>query len=120
MNLGSCRAASLKIQSSILAAPGGWVGAKSVGSTIEETALAVDALAEILLHPVEGTDENKAVKDAVSRGTHWLIKQTRQGISLRVSPIGLYFARLWYFEELYPVIFTLSTLYKVQRLSNSN
>jgi squalene-hopene/tetraprenyl-beta-curcumene cyclase len=26
------------------------------------------------------------------------------------TPIGLYFARLWYFEELYPLIFAASAL----------
>jgi squalene-hopene/tetraprenyl-beta-curcumene cyclase len=26
------------------------------------------------------------------------------------SPIGLYFAKLWYYEKLYPLIFTVSAL----------
>jgi squalene-hopene/tetraprenyl-beta-curcumene cyclase len=26
------------------------------------------------------------------------------------SPIGLYFAKLWYYEKLYPLIFTVASL----------
>jgi squalene-hopene/tetraprenyl-beta-curcumene cyclase len=26
------------------------------------------------------------------------------------SPIGLYFAKLWYYEKLYPLVFTVSAL----------
>jgi len=80
--------------------------------------LAIDALAEVLLHSVVDTSENKTVKSAVSHGAHWLIEQTQHGTLLPASPIGLYFARLWYFEELYPAIFTISALHKVQRLLN--
>ena len=29
---------------------------------------------------------------------------------LSAAPIGLYFARLWYYEELYPLVFALSGL----------
>ena len=29
---------------------------------------------------------------------------------LRPSPIGFYFAKLWYYERLYPMIFTVSAL----------
>ena len=32
------------------------------------------------------------------------------------SPIGFYFARLWYFEKLYPLIFTAAALGKVEEL----
>jgi squalene-hopene/tetraprenyl-beta-curcumene cyclase len=34
------------------------------------------------------------------------------------SPIGFYFAKLWYYEELYPVIFTVGALQRVGRLLN--
>jgi hypothetical protein len=29
---------------------------------------------------------------------------------LEYSPIGFYFAKLWYYEKLYPLIFTVSAL----------
>ncbi len=108
---------------------GGWGGDKSVASSIEETALAADALAESLLSPSSGTfgacpprragrasSSSQAIQSAVSRAVSWLIEHTAGGTSVAASPIGLYFARLWYFEDLYPVIFTVSALQKVKNL----
>jgi squalene-hopene/tetraprenyl-beta-curcumene cyclase len=95
---------------------GGWGGAKSVGSTIEETALAVDALVEF--HKFEIRNSKVEILKAISCGVRWLIERTGQGTKLSASPIGLYFARLWYFEELYPAIFALSALHKAQRLDS--
>ena len=109
---------------------GGWGGAKAVNSTIEETALSVDALASSLDSrystdrcPVEILDSRitshrLAVEPAISRGVRWLIEQTKEGTIVTPSPIGLYFAKLWYFEELYPVIFMVSALQKVQNLDS--
>jgi len=96
---------------------GGWGGTASVASSIEETALAVDALATALLQS-EIRNPNSEI-EAVRRGAAWLIANTDQGQSTPASPIGLYFARLWYSEELYPLIFTLSALAKVHELSES-
>ncbi len=93
---------------------GGWGGAGTVPSSIEETALAVDALATALLHSALRTPDSAL--EAVHCGTDWLIAHTYYGHSTPASPIGLYFARLWYFEELYPLIFTLSALGNVHRL----
>ncbi len=55
--------------------------------TIEETALAVAATGD-------------------PRGRRWLL--TRD--AFEPAPIGLYFAKLWYFEKLYPLIFTVAAL----------
>lgn len=98
---------------------GGWGAAESVSSTcalstIEETALSVDALAAVSTNyrvPVE------EVQTAISRGVSWLIENTKAGTSMNPSPIGLYFAQLWYYEQLYPVIFATSALQKVRNLS---
>jgi squalene-hopene/tetraprenyl-beta-curcumene cyclase len=99
-------------------ADGGWGGAKSVDPSVEETALAVDALSELLSGVDVATDRGKrspeAIRSAVCGGVEWLITKTRQGTSIEASPIGLYFARLWYYEELYPVIFALSALQKAR------
>ena len=62
-------------------ADGGW-------GSIEETALAVEATGD-------------------ARGRAWL--EANAG-SWRTSPIGLYFAKLWYSEKLYPIIFTVAAL----------
>jgi len=93
-------------------ADGGWGGDASVVSSIEETALAVDALAA-----AHGScADPSGVLQAAYRGAQWLITSTDRGTSLPASPIGLYFARLWYFEELYPAIFSLSALARVSQL----
>ena len=55
--------------------------------TIEETALAVAATGD-------------------ARGRHWLTTRA----AFEPAPIGLYFAKLWYFEKLYPLIFTVAAL----------
>jgi squalene-hopene/tetraprenyl-beta-curcumene cyclase len=80
---------------------GGWGGAPGAPSSIEETSLAVQALS------AAGA---KAQAPCLNRGVEWLVRQTGRGSQLPVSPIGLYFARLWYFEELYPLIFSIASL----------
>jgi squalene-hopene/tetraprenyl-beta-curcumene cyclase len=82
---------------------GGWGGDKGLGSSIEETSLAVSALS--------GT-----AGEEVDRGVAWIVKATDSGRQIRPSPIGFYFARLWYFEKLYPLIFAVEAL---SRVSNS-
>ena len=103
---------------------GGWGATKSVNPTVEETALSVDALAGFLTIPALTTTESikspvpsEAIQSAISQGVSWLIEYTQAGASISPSPIGLYFARLWYFEQLYPVIFAASALQKVQNLN---
>jgi squalene-hopene/tetraprenyl-beta-curcumene cyclase len=102
---------------------GGWGGDKYVASSIEETALAADALTESLLSLSSGTFDAgessltvEEMESAISSGVSWLIEHTAGGTSVAASPIGLYFAKLWYFEDLYPVIFTVSALEKVKNL----
>jgi hypothetical protein len=50
------------------------------------------------------------VSNAVERGARWLIEATAGGAETAATPLGLYFARLWYYEELYPVVFALAGL----------
>ncbi len=84
---------------------GGWGGAAGVPSSIEETALAV----EVLL------DAGPAVVAAVNKGLTWLVQQVEAGGLHRPTPIGFYFAKLWYFEKLYPIIFTVAALGRALR-----
>ena len=88
---------------------GGWGGAPSVASSIEETALAVEALTGAL------DDGPSAVADSLERGCTWLVKHTEGGTRFDPAPIGLYFAKLWYHERLYPLIFTVAALERVCR-----
>lgn len=78
---------------------GGFGGAPGIEPTIEETALAVEGLAA-----AGGSDEE------VARGRRWLVERTSEGTSFEPSPFGLYFAKLWYWERLYPLIFTAAAL----------
>ena len=78
---------------------GGWGGARGISPTIEETALALSALIGS-----EGTGS------AVRRGAEWLVQALSADPVPQPSPLGLYFAQLWYFERLYPLVFSLDAL----------
>jgi squalene-hopene/tetraprenyl-beta-curcumene cyclase len=85
---------------------GGWGGEPGCSPSLEETALAVEALASWradnpLVH---------AHRMAIAKGVDWLIKATNGGQQFKATPIGLYFAKLWYSECLYPVVFPLAAL----------
>jgi squalene-hopene/tetraprenyl-beta-curcumene cyclase len=84
---------------------GGWGGAAGVPSGIEETSLAV----EVLLS-ADGTD------GAVNKGLRCLVEQVEAGALSHPTPIGFYFAKLWYFEKLYPVIFAVAALGRAREL----
>ncbi len=73
---------------------GGWGGAKGAPSSVEETALAVMALCR-----------RSDAEVAAQRGLCWLVERLDAGAFGEPSPIGFYFAKLWYFEKLYPLIF---------------
>ena len=96
---------------------GGWGGARSVPPSVEETALAVDALAAVLACPPAAQEvSSDTLESAVAAGVSWLIEHTRKGERIEPAPIGLYFAKLWYFERLYPLIFAVSALERVRKL----
>jgi squalene-hopene/tetraprenyl-beta-curcumene cyclase len=40
----------------------------------------------------------------------WLVDTVEQGRLRQPSPIGFYFAKLWYHERLYPLVFAASAL----------
>jgi squalene-hopene/tetraprenyl-beta-curcumene cyclase len=89
---------------------GGWGGGRETPSTIEESALAIDALAHAGI---------EAASEAVERGVLWLIARTRGGAEFQPAPIGFYFAKLWYYERAYPLIFTVGALGRVASTSHS-
>jgi squalene-hopene/tetraprenyl-beta-curcumene cyclase len=99
-------------------ASGAWSGGMAPQSSIEETALAVHALARVLEFTAlfERDLRRDAVVQAVKRGTKWLLAQMESGEWTRAAPIGFYFAKLWYFERLYPLIFTVGALRAVSEL----
>jgi squalene-hopene/tetraprenyl-beta-curcumene cyclase len=93
---------------------GGWSGAVGasvdgagvapLAASIEETALAVAALA------AHAARTPTADQPPIRRGLAWLATATDRGRRFPAAPIGLYFARLWYSEALYPVIFTVAAI----------
>ena len=84
-------------------ADGGWGGQKGTPSSVEETALALEVLASL------GEKE-----PGISAGICWLIDRVEADKIGEARPIGLYFAKLWYFERLYPLIFAIGALRSVR------
>jgi len=78
---------------------GGWGAMSGSPATVEETAAAVQGLAAA----------GMAHSPALARGLTWLAERWAGG-GIEPAPIGLYFARLWYYEDLYPTMFTLRAL----------
>jgi squalene-hopene/tetraprenyl-beta-curcumene cyclase len=79
---------------------GGWGGGG--GSSVEETAVAVQALLSDYKNP--------ALRPAIEDGLGWLTAAVAQGRHRETAPIGFYFAKLWYHERLYPLTFTVAAL----------
>jgi squalene-hopene/tetraprenyl-beta-curcumene cyclase len=78
-------------------------------SSIEETALALEAL----LAACPPNPDPRALSpaaQAASRGLSWLLDRVESGQHRQPAPIGFYFAKLWYYERLYPLIFTVAAL----------
>ncbi|HAX93493.1 MAG TPA: squalene--hopene cyclase [Bacteroidales bacterium] len=87
---------------------GSWGGKSGIEGSVEETSLAISALAKV--YPEES-----------SRGINWLFDRN----NINAAPIGLYFAMLWYDEELYPLIYHVEALrkfikYHMEEDSNEN
>jgi squalene-hopene/tetraprenyl-beta-curcumene cyclase len=78
---------------------GSWSGAKGLPPSIEETSLALDI--------VLSANRNS---DASQRGLDWLLQRIEAGTVHLQSPIGFYFAKLWYSERLYPLCFATQAM----------
>ena len=83
---------------------------KPFSSSVEETSLAVEALL---------TAPGGLSQDGVLNGLSWLVTRIQQGSYRENSPIGFYFAKLWYHEKLYPLIFTVAALGRAALLASS-
>lgn len=90
---------------------GGWGSLRDgTPSTIEETSLALTALA------IHGKLNSSAELDnAIGRGSEWLVSETKGGTRFDSSPVGFYFAKLWYFEKIYPLVWSVEALSHVIR-----
>jgi len=84
---------------------GGWGGgqvASRGSSSVEETALAVEAL---LAAPGDARWQA-----ALEAGLQWLVRAVQESRHRQAAAIGLHMARLWYYEKVYPLAFTVSAL----------
>jgi squalene-hopene/tetraprenyl-beta-curcumene cyclase len=84
---------------------GGWGGCKGCPSSIEETSLAVEVLLDV----------GQQAEAAVNKGLAWLVQQVEAGGLSCPTPIGFYFAKLWYSEKLYPMIWAVAALGRARR-----
>ena len=79
---------------------GGWGGNEGVKSKVTYTCRALAALRHF----------GSRYEEARGRGWDYLYQRFKAGTLYDREPIGLYFARLWYSEELYNVLFLLNAL----------
>lgn len=94
---------------------GGWGGGPALGqmgggartSSVEETAVALEAMLSMKLE--------KPSQHVVEKGLTWIVDAVEQGHFRENSVVGFYFAKLWYHERLYPLTFTVSALARAQK-----
>jgi squalene-hopene/tetraprenyl-beta-curcumene cyclase len=82
---------------------GGFGGGSATPSSLEETSWAVESLCS---YPKEAG----IPVETVDRALGWLAASVDREDWRRPSPIGLYFAKLWYFEKLYPLVYGVAAL----------
>lgn len=89
---------------------GGWGGGNGLPSNVECTGIAAAALCAIPTATAAAGSACNYLCDAIINSP---------GNIPAASPIGLYFAALWYDEELYPLLFALTCLNKYQTVNGN-
>ena len=56
---------------------------------------------------------------AFARAFAWLDQSTEGGTRFETSPIGFYFAKLWYYESAYPIVWTVEALGRLSLIVES-
>jgi squalene-hopene/tetraprenyl-beta-curcumene cyclase len=84
--------------------------------SIEETALALETLAALYQDGLPPELHKAQFQEVLSRGVRWISSRTKEGTEFPASPIGFYFAKLWYYEKLYPVCYSIAALERVSCL----
>jgi squalene-hopene/tetraprenyl-beta-curcumene cyclase len=98
---------------------GGFGGGPGLDPSIEETAIAAEALARVALE-ADAADLRHRAGRAVDHAVRWLVAHTAGATRFPASPIGLYFAKLWYFEDLYPLVFTVAAFERAAALDRAS
>ncbi len=107
-------------------ADGGWHGGCSSSSgvratrpsSVEETGLAMEAL---LARGCPGTQDGgpagsgATLQEPLVQGLQWLTQAVLSQRHRENAPIGFYFAKLWYYEKLYPLVFAVGALGRAAR-----
>jgi squalene-hopene/tetraprenyl-beta-curcumene cyclase len=101
---GEVSSKALRWLCDVQSADGGWGGDKGVTPSVEETAVALTGLAH-----------HGGAEASIEKGLSWLVAAWESKRPPEPAPIGLYFAELWYFERLYPLIFSVEALGRVLR-----
>lgn len=73
------------------------------GPSVEETSLAVTALARL-------QGRSPAQQAALEQGLAWVTEAIENGRHREPAPIGFHFGRFWYYERLYPILFAVDAL----------
>lgn len=90
---------------------GGWGGNKGVRSKVTYTSRVLAALAHFQdPTPAPSPLRDGEIAEAKQRGWDYLYRRYQAGTLYENEPVGLYFSRLWYSEELYNVTFLLHAL----------
>jgi squalene-hopene/tetraprenyl-beta-curcumene cyclase len=96
---------------------GSWGGGHGGPPSVEETSLAVEALAEALLQPGPLLLETREqVRNAAAWGANWLVQQVEGGKWTIPAPLGLQWGQFWYYEDLWPALGVTRALAKMTRL----
>jgi squalene-hopene/tetraprenyl-beta-curcumene cyclase len=85
---------------------GGWGSPKA--SSIEETSVALEAI--LTLNPQIQNNAQEKFSSSITAGLVWLVEAIEADQQAVSQPIGFYFAKLWYYEQLYPYVFPLAAL----------
>jgi squalene-hopene/tetraprenyl-beta-curcumene cyclase len=96
---------------------GGWGGGQGESrgpSSVEETALAVEALLADPEYRVPAGDPRR--QPVLEAGLQWLVRAVEESRHRQAAAIGLHLARLWYHEKVYPLAFTVSALGQAVKL----
>ncbi|MFT5462627.1 MAG: squalene-hopene/tetraprenyl-beta-curcumene cyclase, partial [Planctomycetota bacterium] len=86
---------------------GGFGASQGLEPSIEETGMGLEALGVIAATDLA---PRRQVLSAMENAGLWLAEATSEGTRFPATPIGLYFARLWYSERLYPIVYTVAAL----------
>jgi squalene-hopene/tetraprenyl-beta-curcumene cyclase len=89
---------------------GSWGGFPGGPPSVEETALALEAAATLASEPGVPRRIAAIARQLLPKAVAWLVEKVESGAWTQPAPIGFYFAKLWYYERLYPIIFTVGAL----------